>query len=253
MAHPRATSAAPSCRDRRCRCRRCRRSRRRARRSTRGCRAGRPGTVLEVEPRAGVADLDAQRRRRGAATDTASPSPSACCRALATACVAASVSARATRPGMVGASGPTDRATARSTPSSRAAASIASATALGVDRLVAALAGVLLGVGESGERLARHRRGERALARRVGALGGDERGEHAVVHERRHGDALLLRRIRRRRLRVRRDRPRPRLVDVRGDRAEHPAEREDHPAEDQRERHVEARPRTRSPARIRPG
>ncbi len=119
-------------------------------------------------------------------------------------------------------------------------------------RLVAAFLGLLLGVRETREGLAGHGGRERPFARRVGALGGDERGEHAVVHEGRDRDALLLRSIRRRRLRVGRHRACPGLIDVRGDRAEQPAEREDDPAEDERERHIEARRRTRRPARTRP-
>ncbi len=81
--------------------------------------------------------------------------------------------------------------------------------------------------------------GERPLTGCLGALGGDQCGQHAVVHESGDGDALLLRGIRGGRLCVGRDGARASLVDVRRDRAEHPAEREDHPAEDQRERDVE--------------
>ena len=57
------------------------------------------GNALEVEALAGVADLDPHRRLARRRTATVSPSPPACCRAFATPCVAASVSARATRPG----------------------------------------------------------------------------------------------------------------------------------------------------------
>ena len=144
------------------------------------------------------------RTRAGSAlpsTVTASPEPPACCAAFAIACVAASTSARAIRPGH------RRRAPARSsarratrTPSSSAARSMSSATARGIPRLVAALLRVLLGVGQASERLARHRDGERALARRVRALRGDQRRQDAVVHESGDGDALLLGGIRRRRL-----------------------------------------------------
>jgi hypothetical protein len=50
----------------------------------------------------------------------------------------------------------------------------------------------VVGVGEAGERLARHRGGERLFARRLCALRGDQRRQHAVVHESRDGDALGL-------------------------------------------------------------
>ena len=169
------------------------------------------------------------------------PTPPACWAALATACVAASTRARATRPGIDGRVARRSSARPRtSTPSSCAARSISSAMARG---LASARRCPLR---ESCSVLARRVRASRAMptasvrSRGVcGALRGDERREDAVVHERGDGDALLLGGIRRGRLRVGLDGTRAGLVDVRRDRAEDPPEGEEHAAEDQRERDVE--------------
>ena len=208
----------------------CRRRRRPARRSTRGCRAGRPGTPSRSNPSPRVAHHDADPAvGRRASTDDREALAAGVLHGVGDrlrrgqhegAARRGRGSRRRPRPMIARRRPGRRRARARRARSRRRRRRHRT-------RLVAALAGVLLGVGEPRERLARHRDGERPLARRLGALGGDERGQHAVVHQRGDRDALLLRGIRRGRLRVRGDRPRARLVDVRGDRAEHPAERQD--------------------------
>ncbi|WP_455133382.1 hypothetical protein [Microbacterium aurum] len=109
----------------------------------------------------------------------------------------------------------------------------------GRDRVIRALTGVVVRVGEAGERLPRHRGGERLFAGRLCALGGDQRGQHAVVHEGRDGDALGLGGVGRGRRRVGVDRVAARPVDAEGDGAQHPRQRDHDPGEDHREHRVE--------------
>ena len=147
-----------------------RRPRRRARRSTRGCRAGRAGTRSRSKPGAGVAHRRSARRRVGAAVDRRPrvPTPPACCSGVRDRLRRGEDERARDAPGHRR-RGRLDRcgATCTSTPSSSAARSMSSATLVGIPRLVAALLRVLLGVRQSGERLAGHRDGERALARRL--------------------------------------------------------------------------------------